>query len=75
MQIMTLSDLAEMFRVNPATIRRAVKRNRFPRPLPGFHRPRWSAATIEEWMRGQPTAAPDAAAPARRGRGRPRVED
>jgi len=49
---LNVQEVAEALGVAPRTFlaaRRDLGRAGFPRPLPGFQRPRWSRAQVEAW--------------------------
>lgn len=43
--------LTKHLRVSRRTIERMRAAGTFPRPLPGFRRPRWSTAVVLRWLR------------------------
>lgn len=43
--------LAQQFSLSKRSIDRLCAGATFPRPLPGFKRPRWSTMVVLEWLR------------------------
>jgi excisionase family DNA binding protein len=69
LEFLTLAEVSEKLKLHSLTIRRAVAAGKFPSPLPGFRRLRWSAIAIEKWLLNQ-AAAVEQTASGRRGRPR-----